>query len=362
MSAELIACIAVIVAGDGVRLHQRFPRRRQRDRHLGLDPRADPAGRAGHRGGRQLRSAPFLGGKVADDRRRGAGRPAAGLASLGVVFAGADRRDRLEPDHLVLRHPVLVLARPVRRAGRRDAVRAGGSPVGRHRRQGHHPDGRLAAGRLRARATWSMLAVLWIFRRVHPGSSTAASGSPSRSRRSRWRSATACRTPPRPWASSAWPCTSAVPGQPPTHIPLWVYYSPAAVLAARHVRRRLADHPHPRPQDHPPRPAGGLRRRDGRQRGAVHRGSGSGCRSRPPTRSPRRSWASARRRASRAVRWGVAGNIVVAWVLTFPAAAAIAASSTSSSNPSSEKARVPAFARLRGGGDGLLSVGGGVAA
>jgi PiT family inorganic phosphate transporter len=32
----------------------------------------------------------------------------------------------------------------------------------------------------------------------------------------------------------------------------------------------------------------------------------------------------AARRAS-AVRWGVAGNIVVAWILTIPAAAAIAA-------------------------------------
>ena len=42
--------------GDGLQLHQRLPRRRQRDRDLGLDPRADPAGRAGHgRGGQPRR-------------------------------------------------------------------------------------------------------------------------------------------------------------------------------------------------------------------------------------------------------------------------------------------------------------------
>ncbi len=51
---------------------------------------------------------------------------------------------------------------------------------------------------------------------------------------------------------------------------------------------------------------------------------GSACRSRRPTPSPGRSSASAQRRAS-AVRWGLAGNIVIAWVVTLPAAAGISA-------------------------------------
>ena len=90
----------------------------------------------------------------------------------------------------------------------------------------------------------------------------------------------------------------------------WVYFLTAAVLAAGHLRRRLADHPHPRPPDHRPRPAAGLRRRDGGHACCTSPPSATARRSPPPTRSPRRSWASARPSGSPAVRWGVAGNIV----------------------------------------------------
>ena len=48
-------------------------------------------------------------------------------------------------------------------------------------------------------------------------------------------------------------------------------------------------------------------------------------RSRPRTPSPAPSSASARRSARSAVRWGVAGNIVWAWIFTIPASAFVAA-------------------------------------
>ena len=65
------------------------------------------------------------------------------------------RRDHLEPDHLVLRPAVLVLARADRRAGRRGAsppARIGA--LGDDHREGRHPDGALAAGRLRRWRSW----------------------------------------------------------------------------------------------------------------------------------------------------------------------------------------------------------------
>ena len=51
----------------------------------------------------------------------------------------------------------------------------------------------------------------------------------------------------------------------------------------------------------------------------------SGCRSRRPTSSRARSWASASSQGARGVRWGVARRILVAWVLTIPAAGILAA-------------------------------------
>ena len=52
-------------------------------------------------------------------------------------------------------------------------------------------------------------------------------------------------------------------------LPLWVIASSAGADLARHLLRRLADHAHPRPQDHPPRPAARLRRRVGRRLRAL---------------------------------------------------------------------------------------------
>ena len=106
-------------------------------------------------------------------------------------------------------------------------------------------------------------------------------------------------------------------------IPLWVKLVRGHGDLAGHLLRRLAHHAHARPQDHRARPGPRLRRRVGRRVGAVRqRVLAARARSRPRTRSPRRSWASAPPSALSAVRWGVAKNIAYAWVLTIPAAAA----------------------------------------
>ena len=94
-------------------------------------------------------------------------------------------------------------------------------------------------------------------------------------------------------------------------LPLWVIVVVRRRDLARHLLRRLADHAHPGPPDHPPRPAARLRRRVGRRHRALRVGLRlPGARSRRPTSSPRRSWASGATKRFSAVRWGVARSIV----------------------------------------------------
>ena len=103
--------------------------------------------------------------------------------------------------------------------------------------------------------------------------------------------------------------------------------STAGGALARHLRGRLADHPYPGPQGHPPRPAPGVRGRDRRQLGAVRQRARLGAPiSTTHTITSAIMGVGATKRLS-AVRWGVAGNIVVAWILTFPAAALVAVGS-----------------------------------
>ena len=99
----------------------------------------------------------------------------------------------------------------------------------------------------------------------------------------------------------------------------------AARDLARHLRRRLADHAHPRPPDHPPRPARGF--------AAETVGAGVLYTTAFVFQAPISTThiitsaimgAGATKRFS-AVRWGVARTIVTAWVLTFPAAGLVAA-------------------------------------
>ena len=97
-----------------------------------------------------------------------------------------------------------------------------------------------------------------------------------------------------------------------------------AIGLGTHVRR-LAHRQDHGPEDHQAQAGGRLLRRDRRRDDAVPRHRRWASRCRPRTPSPARSSASARCGAPRAVRWGVAGNIVWAWIFTIPASAFVAA-------------------------------------
>ena len=100
-------------------------------------------------------------GRASSTRRRAA-RPGAGIRR-------AARRDRVEPDHLVLRPAVVVVARPDRRSGRvgdRTSALERGA-LERRRQQGRHPDGDLTDHRRHPRVHL-MLVVLWVFQRDNP--------------------------------------------------------------------------------------------------------------------------------------------------------------------------------------------------
>ena len=84
-----------------------------------------------------------------------------------------------------------------------------------------------------------------------------------------------------------------------------------------------------------------------RRRCSTRRRSSSRRRSRRPRPSRRRSWASAPPSASSAVRWGVAGNILVAWVLTIPMAALMAALVYFVVHPLLERLTVPSVVVIR---------------
>ena len=60
------------------------------------------------------------------------------------------------------------------------------------------------------------------------------------------------------------------------------------------------------------------------QRGALHRRAGARLADLDHAHDHLGDHGRRRDQAAPAVRWGVAGNIVIAWVLTFPAAAAVA--------------------------------------
>ena len=112
--------------------------------------------------------------------------------------------------------------------------------------------------------------------------------------------------------------------RPEFHVPLWVVLVLPGGDGARHAVRRLAHRAHDGLEDYAAQPDAGLLRRDRRSDDAV-RGD--------------RAWHSGfddahdhrcdHRRRRRAPRFGRAlgrrGNIVVAWVITMPAAALISA-------------------------------------
>ena len=166
---------------------------------------------------------------------------------------------------------------------------------------------------------------MWTFRSGHPGKlNRGFRHRPDRLRRVRCPSATACRTPPRPWASSCSPSTPAASRTTPRTSPWWVFWTSAAFLAAGTY-------------------AGGWRIIRTLGRKIIDLGPAEGFAaetvassvlffnalvlhapiSTTHTITSAIMGVGATKRLT-AVRWNVAGNIVIAWITTFPAAAAIA--------------------------------------
>ena len=96
----------------------------------------------------------------------------------------------------------------------------------------------------------------------------------------------------------------------------------ACVDWPRDALRRVAHHPHDGIEDHAPAAGRRLRGRDRRRRLALRRHGARRARQHDAHDTGAIVGVGATRRLS-AVRWGVAGQIVWAWVLTIPAAAAI---------------------------------------
>ena len=90
-------------------------------------------------------------------------------------------------------------------------------------------------------------------------------------------------------------------------------------------RRRMADHAYDGSPSRQARAGPRLCRGDDRGQRPVHDRPAWGCRSRPPMSSRARSWGSVPARGVRGVRWGVARGILLAWIITIPAAGFVAA-------------------------------------
>ena len=107
------------------------------------------------------------------------------------------------------------------------------------------------------------------------------------------------------------------------YIPTWVKVAAGLAIARGNVRRRLADHADARPARLQHGARGRVRRAGLGRHGALRRHAAGFPVSTTQCISGAVIGAGATKRFS-AVRWGVAGNIVVAWVLTIPAAALVA--------------------------------------
>ena len=109
------------------------------------------------------------------------------------------------------------------------------------------------------------------------------------------------------------------------YIPIWVKLVCALAMAVGTYSRRLAHHPHARaPRIIKLDPIHGFAAETAAA-SVIQLATTSASRSPPPTPSRPRSWASGSTQRLSAVRWGVAGNIVTAWLLTLPAAGLVGA-------------------------------------
>ena len=156
-----------------------------------------------------------------------------------------------------------------------------------------------------------------VARRRSTASSDAASSSPAASSRSR----TARTTRRRRWGSSrsrsSRPATSNADFTRP---PTWVIVCRGARDVCGHVRRRLADHPHARNADREDRPAAGLRGPDARAPSILWTTAHLGFPVSTTHVISGSVMGAGATRGLHAVRWGVAGNILVAWIFTIPMA------------------------------------------
>ena len=143
----------------------------------------------------------FLGSGVAKTVSEGLIATPAGRQGDGHPLRRARRRDHLEPGHLVLRPAVVVLARAVRRHGRRGARRRDGRPLVRRARQDRHPDVHLAGHRSDRRLSGDGRDPVDVPAGPTRTRPSAASGSRRPCRRPAWRSGTVSRTRRRRWAS-----------------------------------------------------------------------------------------------------------------------------------------------------------------
>ena len=258
----------------------------------------------------------------------------------------ARRRDRLEPAHLVVRPPVELVARadrrPRRRRGREGRAPASLDAAGLAKIGGLHRA--RAADRPRRSAFLLMVA-------GRSGSSAArrrrgstrCSGAGSSSRRRSTASATAATTRRRRWASS--PCCSSRTATSATRS---TCRSGSCSRATRRwalgtlsggwriVRTMGMEH-------HQAQAGRRLLRRDRRRDHALRSRPASASRCRRRTPSPARSSASASVTKRLGVRWGVAGRIVWAWILTIPCSAFIAGADVDRSRTASQMRRERAW-------------------
>ena len=150
-------------------------------------------------------------------------------------------------------------------------------------------------------------------------------------------------------ASGHWTSTTA--------IPVWVKFSAAGAIAARHLPRRLADHPHPGQgagRHHPP--PGHVERRQ-RPRPCCSRRATSGF-ALSTTHVATGSVLGGGLGRGTPVRWSTAGRMVTAWATTFPIAgpggrAACGGSATASAGRSARSSSSRSSRRSRRGSSAL---------
>ena len=326
MDSDLVLVI-VVVDGARVRLHQRLPRHRQRRRHVDLDPRDDARGVAVALASILNFVGAFLSLAGRGDDRHGhrRRRPRSRRRSSSPASIGAIAWN-LVTWYFGL--PSSLVARADRRRRRRDARRRG--PERRRSAPGLlekvvDPGAHRPGARLRRRGV-AILVAYRIVGRQRPGAGQPRlPPRPDRHRQRCSRSRTAPTTRRRRWASSSWRSSRNGNLDADRRRPALGGRLLGDGDRRRHLRRRLAHHPHHGQPDHQDGPGAGLRRA-GRRRGGDPLGLALRLPALDDARHARaRSWARARPSALSAVRWGVAGNIVVAWVLTLPAAAAVGA-------------------------------------